>query len=49
MNCSLNLVLKLAQVPYVTGVAPRAVARRLLAQSSAEVSILKCVRAAATF
>ena len=49
MNCSLNLVLKLAQVPYVIGVAPRAVARRSLAQSLAEVSILKYVRAAATF
>jgi hypothetical protein len=49
MNCSLNLVLNSAQVPYVIGVAPKVVARRLLAQSLAEVPILKCVRAAATF
>jgi hypothetical protein len=49
MNCSLNLVLKLAQVLYVIGVAPRAVAKQSLAQSPAEVPILKCVRAAATF
>ena len=49
MNCSLNLVLKSAQVPYVIGVAPRAVARWSLAQSPAEVPILKCVRVAVTF
>jgi len=49
MNCSLNLVLNYAQVPYVTGVAPRVVAKWWLAQSLAEVPILKCVRAAATF
>jgi hypothetical protein len=49
MNCSLNLVLNSAQVPYMIGVAPKAVAKRSLAQSPAEVPILKCVRAAATF